>query len=239
MNTETHEHIVKSYDTELARLTGEIVSMGDFAGMQLTRAMQALATRDGIAAQRVIDNDDTLDAKERQISADVLRLLALRQPFAGDLREVLAALRIAADIERIGDYAASVAKRSIVLNESAPVPLATGLPALATLAGDMLHDVLHAYETRDARAAALVWERDDKLDARYTGLFRELLTYMIEDPHSISACTHLLFIAKHLERIGDHATNIAENIWFAAYGSTLTAKEIQRMRGVSHPTARP
>lgn len=228
MSTDTHKHIVKSYDAELARLTGEIVSMGTFAGTQLARAMQALAARDSAAAQQVIADDDTLDAQERHLSADVLRLLALRQPIASDLREVLSALRIAADIERIGDYAVNIAKRSTVLNQSAPVPLATGLPALAHLAGDMLRDVLEAYQARDPHAARRIWERDDALDQRYGGLFRELLTYMMEDPHSISACSHLLFIAKHLERVGDHATNIAENVWFAAYGSALTLKEMNR-----------
>lgn len=222
MNSTTAQHIVKSYDAELTRLTGEIVHMGDLAGQQLERAMQALAGRDDAAARQVIADDDLLDAQERRISNDVLRLLALRQPFAGDLREVMAALRIAADIERIGDYAANIAKRSIVLSQGEPVPVAAGLPALAALAGDMLRDVLDAYKTRSPQTARQVWERDDTLDTRYTGLFRELLTYMMEDAHSISACTHLLFIAKHLERIGDHATNIAENIWFAAYGSALT-----------------
>lgn len=232
MSTGTREHIVRSYDAELTRLTGEIVSMGASAGMQLDRAMQALAARDDVAAQQVIAADDALDAQERRISADVLRLLALRQPFASDLREVLAALRIAADIERIGDYAANIARRSLVLNQSAPVPLVTGLPALAHLAGDMLRDVLEAYQAHDAQAARMVWERDDVLDRRYGGLFRELLTYMMEDPYSISACSHLLFIAKHLERIGDHATNVAENVWFAACGSALTTHEGRHAHGV-------
>lgn len=224
MPTPNHDHIVKSYDTELARLTGELARMGETAVAQLDAAMDALDQRDSPAAQRVVDNDDVLDAQEQQISQDVLRLLALRQPMARDLREVLAALRIASDIERIGDYAANVAKRSITLNLSAPVPLVAGLSALADVAGEMVRDVLDAYRSRDAESAHQVWERDTELDTLYTGLFRELLTYMMEDPHSITACTHLLFVAKNIERIGDHATNIAENIWFVVRAETLPQK---------------
>ncbi|HET9819811.1 MAG TPA: phosphate signaling complex protein PhoU [Rhodanobacteraceae bacterium] len=224
MTTPTHDHIVRSYDTELARLTGELVTMGEMAASQLDAAMDALDKRDSLAAQRVVEKDDLLDAQEDRISEDVLRLLALRQPMARDLREVLAALRIASDIERIGDYAANVAKRSMTLNLSAPVPLATGLPALADVAGEMLHKVLAAYRNRDAESAHRVWKRDTELDTLYTGLFRELLTYMLEDPHSITACTHLLFIAKNIERIGDHATNIAENVWFVAHAEVLPEK---------------
>ncbi|HET6906175.1 MAG TPA: phosphate signaling complex protein PhoU [Rhodanobacteraceae bacterium] len=221
MNTQTHDHIVKSYDAEIKRLVGEITRMGELAVAQIEAAMDALAKRDSRAAQRVADNDDALDALEREIGHDVLRLLALRQPIARDLREILAALRIASDIERIGDYAANVAKRSMTLNLSAPVRLASGLTALATLACDMVREVLHAYNQRDAELAHVIWQRDDELDTLYTGLFRELLTYMMEDARSITACTHLLFIAKNLERIGDHATNIAEDVWFVVRGETL------------------
>ena len=221
MNTPTHDHIVKSYDAEIARLAGEIAAMGELATAQLDAAMDALHKRDSRAAQRVSDNDDALDAREREISQDVLRLLALRQPIARDLREILAALRIASDLERIGDYAANVAKRAIGLNLSAPVPLASGLTTLTTLAGELVREVLRAYATRDAQRAHAAWQRDTELDALYTGLFRELLTYMIEDARSITACTHLLFIAKNIERIGDHATNIAEEIWFLVYAEPL------------------
>ena len=182
--------------------------------------MDALARLDSKTAQQVADNDDALDAKERDIDHDVLRLLALRQPIARDLREVLAALRIASDIERIGDYAENIARRSITLNQCPPVPLARGLK-LAGLAGDLVREVLRAYAARDAPGARAAWERDAELDALYTSLFRELLTCMMEDPRSITACTHLLFIAKHFERIGDHATNIAEEIWFALRGEML------------------
>ncbi|WHZ18686.1 MAG: Phosphate transport system regulatory protein PhoU [Rhodanobacteraceae bacterium] len=219
--TPSHDHIVKSFDTELTRLTGEIVAMGELSAAQLDHAIDALGKRDSKAAQRIVDNDDALDSQERQISQDVLRLLALRQPMARDLREILAALRIASDIERIGDYAANIAKRSITLNLSAPVPLVAGLPALVEVAGAMVRDVLDAYRRRDDAAARVVWERDSQLDTLYTGLFRELLTHMMEDPRSITACSHLLFIAKNIERIGDHATNIAENIWFVVHGTAM------------------
>jgi phosphate transport system protein len=221
MNTQSHDHIVKSYDAEIERLTGEIAEMGELAVMQLEAAMDALAERDSQAAQQVADNDDALDAREREISHGVLRLLALRQPIARDLREILAALRIASDIERIGDYAENVARRSMALNQSAPVPLAHGLNSLAELAGELVREVLRAYVVHDAQAARTAWERDAELDALYTSLFRELLTYMMEDPRSITACTHLLFIAKNLERIGDHATNVAEEVWFVLRGEML------------------
>jgi phosphate transport system protein len=220
MNTESHEHIVRSYDDELTRLTGEIVDMGERAVAQLAAAMDALHRRDSAAARQVVENDDTLDEQERRISQDVLRLLALRQPMARDLREVLAALRIASDIERIGDYAENVARRSMSLNLAAPVPLAAGLSALAELATGMVREVLRAYGDRDAESAREVWKRDDRLDSQYTRLFRELLTCMTDDPRSITACTHLLFIAKNIERIGDHVTNIAEEVWFAVEGGS-------------------
>ncbi|MDE2270922.1 MAG: phosphate signaling complex protein PhoU [Xanthomonadaceae bacterium] len=221
MSAEFHEHIVKSFDEEMSRLTGEIAAMGELAVKQLEAAMDALGKRDSKAAQRVADNDDALDAQEHQISDDVLRLLALRQPMARDLREILAALRIASDIERIGDYAANVAKRSMTLNLSAPVPLVGALAPMARMAGRLVHESMLAYTAHDAELAHAVWERDADLDTLYTTLFRELLTYMMEDARSITACTHLLFIAKNIERIGDHATNIAENIWFVVRGEPL------------------
>src|SRR5574337_1791690 len=183
--------------------------------------MDALGKRDSKAAQRVADNDDEIDNRERQISNDVLRLLALRQPMARDLREVLAALRIASDIERIGDYATNVARRSMTLNLSAPVPLVGSLAPMSRMACRLIRDAMRAYAAQDAELAYAVWERDADLDALYTTLFRELLTYMMEDPRSITACTHLLFMAKNIERIGDHATNIAENVWYAVTGEPL------------------
>lgn len=212
------DHIVKSFDSELKRLDGEIERMGQIAVAQLDAAIDVLQRRDSQAAMRVVANDDAIDALEHEVSHDVLRLLALRQPMARDLREVYAALRISSDIERIGDYAANVAKRSMVLNQSAPVSAARGLPALAKLANRLVAEALEAYRLRDAEKAMAVRSRDVELDAEYTGLFRELLTYMAEDPRQITACTHLLFAAKNIERIGDHATNIAENTWFLVHG---------------------
>lgn len=220
-----HEHIVKSFDTELERLTGEIVRMGELSIEQLGDAIEALQERDSSAAEKVVAADKRIDALETEISHDVVRLLALRQPMAGDLREILAALRIASDIERVGDYAANVAKRSMALNMSTPMAPARRLSTLSDFAIGMLHDVLEAYRNRDAEAAMRVRERDAELDGMYTGLFREVLTYMMEDARNISPCTHLLFMAKNLERIGDHATNIAENVWFVVKGEEPGERE--------------
>ena len=232
---ETREHIVKSYDEELKRLTGEIQRMGDLALAQLDAAIDAVMSRDSATAMTVAQSDGAIDALEQEVSQDVVRLLALRQPMARDLREILAALRIAADIERIGDYAANVAKRSIVLNQSAPVQLAYALPRLARLAEGLVRDVLGAYHDNDADRALAAWARDEELDEQYTGLFRELLTYMMEDPRNITPCTHLLFMAKNLERIGDHATNIAENVYFLVHGQQIA--QIRRKGDMTASTA--
>jgi phosphate transport system protein len=214
----SHEHIVKSFDSELERLYGEINRLGEIAIAQLDAAIDALVRRDSKAALHVVGNDVALDGLEREVSQDVLRLLALRQPMARDLREVYGALRISADIERIGDYAKNVAKRSIVLNEAALVPAASALPELAKTANALVRDAMTAFHERDATLALAVRSRDVELDELYTRLFRELLTYMVEDPRTITSCAHLLFIGKNIERIGDHATNIAEYSHFIASG---------------------
>jgi phosphate transport system protein len=213
-----HEHIVKSFDSELERLYGEINRMGELAIAQLDAAIDALVRRDSKAALHVVGNAVALAGLEREVSQDVLRLLALRQPMARDLREVYGALRISADIERIGDYAKNVAKRSIVLNEAALVPAASALPELAKTANALVRDAMTAFHERDATLALAVRSRDVELDELYTRLFRELLTYMVEDPRTITSCAHLLFIGKNIERIGDHATNIAEYSHFIARG---------------------
>jgi phosphate transport system protein len=192
--------------------------MGEIAIAQLDAAIDALSRRDSKAAQRVVANDVAIDELEREVSQDVLRLLALRQPMARDLREVYGALRISADIERIGDYAKNVAKRSIVLNEAAIVPAASALPELAKTANALVRDAMTAFHERDAALALAVRSRDVELDELYTRLFRELLTYMAEDPRTITSCAHLLFLGKNIERIGDHATNIAEYSHFIASG---------------------
>jgi phosphate transport system protein len=219
MNDQPHDHIVKSYDEEQRRLQGELLRMGRMAAAQLEAALDVVDRRDDRAAQRIIDNDEAIDALERETSQDVMKL-TLRGPLARDLRQILAALRIASDIERIGDYAANVAKRSIALNAAPPIPHTRGLQALGMLAARQLRDVMAAYGDSDAEAAQRVHQGDAELDAQYTGLFRELLTYMMEDPRQITSCTHLLFMAKNIERIGDHATNIAENVWFLVHGDT-------------------
>jgi phosphate transport system protein len=225
---ESNEHISKQYESELQRLTGEILHMGELAINQLDAAMDVLTRRDSQAATRVIAQDGAIDAMEHEVSHDVIRLLALRQPMARDLREILAALRIASDIERIGDYASNAAKRAIVLNQSPAISAVPQLQALNRLAIEMLREVLAAYRTRDDARAFAVRARDAELDALYTGLFRELLTYMAEDPRSISSAIHVLFIAKNLERVGDHATNIAENIWFTVHGTPPTEEREKR-----------
>lgn len=212
-----NDHIVKSYDEEQNRLVREIVRMGETAVAQLEAALDVVERRDDNAAHRIIGNDEAIDALEHAISHDVMRL-ALRGPMARDLREILVGLRIPADIERIGDYAANVAKRSIALNAVPPLPQTVGLRALGELAAEQVREALVAYRDNDAVAAMQVRDADARLDAQYTALFRELLTYMMEDPRNITPCTHLLFMAKNLERIGDHATNIAENVWFLVNG---------------------
>ena len=228
MSSTGKEHIIKSYDGELTRLTGEIVRMGELSVSQLEAAIDVIDRRDERAAQRVVGNDEAIDQLEQEISHDVVRLLALRAPMAGDLRNVFAALRIAADIERIGDYAANVAKRSIPLSMVAPVAPTAGLNYLAELAATEVRDVLLAYRDQDAKKAYQVWKDDAELDDAYTGYFRQLLTYMMEDPRNITPCTHLLFMAKNIERIGDHATNIAENVWFQVTGEPLNKQRTKR-----------
>ncbi len=214
----TQDHIVKSFDSELNRLYGEISQMGDLAIAQINAAVDVLTRRDSNAAARVVANDDAINALETEISNDVLKLLALRQPMARDLREVYAALKISSDIERIGDYASNVAKRSMVLNNTPALPASARIGRLAKTANQILTNALIAYKTSDAELAMQVRDADAELDGQYTSFFRELLTYMMEDPRNIGQCTHLLFMAKNIERIGDHATNIAENTYFVVHG---------------------
>src|SRR4051812_2621969 len=215
------EHIVKSYDEELERLKQIIVEMGGMAESQLADAIDAVTKRDSELAAQVIQADDKVDQLERDLDNLAVRLLALRQPMARDLREVLSALKIAGDLERICDYAANVAKRSIALKHAPPAEPIFALPRMANLARGLTKDVIDAYVARDADKALVVWARDEELDEMYSGLFRELLTYMMEDPRNIAASTHLLFVAKNLERIGDHATNIAETVYFLVHGTPL------------------
>ncbi len=217
---EQNSHIVKSYDDEQRGLQDELIRMGQMSLSQLEAALDVVERRDDKAAERVIGNDEAIDALEQQVNHDVIRLIR-RGPLAGDLRMILAALRVASDIERIGDLAANIAKRSMALNLAPPLPHTRGLDALGRMAARQVRDVLQAYVDRDGEAALRVRASDAELDTLYTGLFRELLTYMMEDARAITPCTHLLFMAKNLERIGDHATNIAENVWFLIHGEEL------------------
>jgi len=215
------EHIIKSYDEELERLKKIIVEMGGLAESQLAAAIEAVVKRDSELAARVIEGDDQVDQLERDLDNLAVRLLALRQPMARDLREVVAALKIASDLERICDYAANVAKRAIALAQSPPMQPAHALPRMAHLALLLVKDVIDAYVERDPDKALAVWHRDEELDEMYSSLFREFLTYMMEDPRNIGTYTHLLFMAKNIERIGDHATNIAEDLWYLVHGTPL------------------
>src|SRR6266851_4335741 len=210
------EHIIKSYDDELQRLTNTITEMGGMAETQIAAATQAVMKRDSELAANIIEADSRVDKLETEVGT-----MAVRQPMARDLREILAALKIAGDLERICDYAANVAKRSIALKHVPPAEPIFALPRMANLARSLTKDVIDAYVARDAEKALVVWARDEELDEMYSGLFRELLTYMMEDPRNIAASTHLLFVAKNIERIGDHATNIAETVYFLVHGKRL------------------
>jgi phosphate transport system protein len=215
------EHIIKSYDDELRRLNNIIVEMGGMAESQLGAAIEAVVERDSELAARVVQSDVKVDELEQELDNLVIRLLALRQPMARDLREIFAALKIASDLERICDYCANVAKRSIALSQAPPIQPVYALPRMAHLAQLLVKNVLDAYVARDPEKALEVWNRDEELDEMYSSLFREFLTYMMEDPRNIGPCTHLLFMAKNIERIGDHATNIAENLYFLVHGTPI------------------
>jgi phosphate transport system protein len=215
------EHTVKSYDEELAHLTNIIARMGGMAEAQFASAMQSLARRDSDLAARVVAGDGRIDELEQEIQSFTVRLLALRQPVAGDLRHIVAALKISSELERIGDYAANVAKRTLVLNQMPAITPVSAILHLAKLVQEILKDIIDAYIERDVDKAIRVWNRDEEVDDMYTGLFRELITYMMEDPRTITAATHLMFMAKNIERIGDHATNIAETLYFLVVGTPL------------------
>lgn len=217
------DHIVKSFDEEIRKLNNYITHMGGLAESQLQAAIETLVKRDADTASRIIRDDAKIDEQENLISQQVVRLLALRQPMAIDLRQIVAALKISSDLERIGDYAANVAKRAIALSQMPPLKPLFAIPRMARLVQQSIKDVLDAYTESDAVKAIQVWQRDEEVDEMYTSLFRELLTYMMEDQRNISASIHLLFIAKNVERMGDHATNIAETIHFIVHGRDIAA----------------
>ena len=219
--SDTPDHVVKSYDQELKRLRNMMTQMGGIVESQVALAAEAIMHRDAASATRVVEEDPKVDALEREVEAFVIRMLALRQPVAADLRHIVAALKITGDLERIGDYAANVAKRSIVLVQfSLPYSLA-GLAHMAVMVQGQLKSIIDALGDNDADKAVEVWRSDQVVDDIYNAIFRELITYMMEDPRNITPCTHLLFIAKNLERIGDHATNVAENLYYAVKGESL------------------
>ena len=215
------EHTIKAFDADLQDLGRMIAEMGGLAESQLAAAIDAVVKRDSELAAIVVEGDAKVDQLQRDLDNLAIRLLAMRQPMARDLREIFAALKIGSDLERMCDYAANVAKRSIALNQTPPVRPVYALPRMAHLAQLLVKDVIDAYVARDADKAYSVWTRDAELDEMYSSLFRELLTYMMEDPRNIGACTHLLFMAKNIERIGDHATNIAENLYYLVNGRPL------------------
>jgi phosphate transport system protein len=213
------EHIMRVYDEELSRLDQLIAEMGGLAESQLAEAVEAMMRRDGELARKVADRDQRIDDLEREVDALTMRVLALRQPMAEDLRTVIAALKTASNLERIGDYTRNIAKRTLALAQLRPIGSATQTIArMAVLVQGMIKNVLDAYVERDAALADDVRLRDKEVDQLHTSLFRELLTYMMEDPRHITTCTHLLFIAKNVERIGDHVTNIAEHVHLMVCG---------------------
>lgn len=218
-----NEHTVKSYEEELALLDRKIAQMGGLAEQLLGRSLEALERRDPKLAKDVVRSDRAIDDLEREVEEQVISMVARRQPMANDLRHIVGALRITTDLERIGDLAKNIAKRSLaIVDEVHPKPLMTGIRHMAELALHQLKEVLDAYSERDAEKALSVWRNDTQIDAMYNSLFRELLTYMMEDPRNIGIATHLLFGAKNIERVGDHTTNIAETIHYLVRGFNIT-----------------
>jgi phosphate transport system protein len=223
----TGGHIVKAFDEDLAQLRALISQMGGFAEHALGEAIRCLMERDREGALRVVEGDRKLDALEAEAEQRIVRLIALRAPMADDLRDAVAALKIVGVVERIGDYAKNIAKRVPQIEGSGQIEPMSLLREMARIAAEMVHDVLDAYLERDAAKAQAVCERDGAVDDFYNSIFRALLTFMMEDPQNITRSAHLLFVAKNIERIGDHATNIAEMVYFAATGQRL----VDRHRG--------
>ena len=217
-------HIVRAYDEDLKFLSSRIAAMGGLAERMVEQSVAALVNSDSGSAKKVVADDAVLDAAQREIDDKAVAIIARRQPLADDLREVIGALPIASDLERVGDLGKNIAKRVVAVTaQPQPIRLFRGIEALAELALTQLKDVLDLYASRDIGSLGAVRNRDDEIDAMYTSLFRELLTYMMEDPRNITPCTHLLFCAKNIERIGDHATNIAETVYYIATAQQMPA----------------
>lgn len=217
------DHTVKSFQEELDSIAASIAQMGGMTEAQLTNAIEAVSRRDSQLAERTVQEDRRIDALEAEIEARAIRIIALRQPMASDLREAISAIKISTDLERIGDLAKNIAKRALVIQGDfdTPVRLIQGIVRMGRLAQNQLKLVLDATSNRDAHAAMEVWRGDEEIDEMYNSVFRELLTYMMEDPRMIGVCTHLLFIAKNIERIGDHATNVAETVTYFVTGERV------------------
>ena len=213
------EHTVKAFDEDITRLRGLIAEMGGLAELAIEEAMQALVSGDEALGDEVVARDRKIDTLESEVDEMAVRTLALRAPMADDLREIVAALKIGGIIERIGDYSKNIAKRVNRIEERSRFEPLTLIPAMGELAAEMVHDVLTAYAARDPELAREVIERDAKVDAYYDSIFRNLVSFMVENPATISSAAHLLFIARNLERIGDHATNIAEMVHYSAVGT--------------------
>ena len=217
-----NEHIVKAFDQELQLLDKKVAQMGGLAERLLAQSFDALERRDPSLAEAAVASDRAIDQLERELQEQTILMIARRQPVANDLRHIMTVLKIAGDLERTGDLAKNIAKRALAVSgENHPKPLMTGLKHMVELALRQLKDVLDAYAERDADKALRVWRQDERIDSMYNSLFRELLTYMMEDPRNIGLCTHLLFGAKNIERVGDHTTNIAENVHYLVHGTTL------------------
>ncbi|MBJ7484102.1 phosphate signaling complex protein PhoU [Brevundimonas sp.] len=224
-----NQHTVKAYGDELNQLTAEVARMGGLAEAQVADAVESVARRDIALARAVVDRDAKLDVMHREIEKKAIRLIALRGPVASDLRKTLSAMKLATDLERTGDLAKNIAKRGLAVAETEPMqPLTRSIERMGRLVSLRLRDVLDAYTSGELDGALAVWASDDEVDEHYNALFRELLTYMMGDPRTINACTHLLFMAKNLERIGDHATNIAETVHYEITGDEMIG---ERPRG--------
>ncbi len=217
------DHTVKSFGEQLEVLSALVAQMGGLTEAQFASAMEAISRRDSAAAERAVGGDARIDEMQHEIEDRAMKLLALRQPMAVDLRETLAAIKTAAELERIGDLAKNIAKRALVLNREPPIRLTQSLARMGRAAQNQLKQVLDAFTNRNVEEAEAVWNRDGEIDEIYNSLFRELLTYMMEDPRTIGLCTHLLFVAKNIERAGDHCTNIAEVVYHMVRAGHLSA----------------
>jgi len=217
-----NEHIVKSYEEELNHLTAEVARMGGLAEALVIDAIASVVRRDVPLAEAVVARDERLDDLEADIEKKCIRLIALRQPMANDLRRTVSAMKISNNLERTGDLAKNIAKRALIITDAEPMTTLTrSIDRMGKLVAGRLKSVLDAYTGGEVERAVAVWSRDQEVDEHYNSLFRELLTYMMGDPRTITPCAHLLFVAKNLERIGDHATNIAEIIHYDVTGQML------------------